>query len=119
MCINRKKTEYLCVGGREGDDEGELKMQGEKVPRVTEFRYLGSTVQVDGDSEIEVAKRIAAGWNSWRKVSGVLCHQKAPLSMKGKLYKVVVRPAMLYSTDSGGDAEDGEVGSCKNESAEI
>ena len=51
MRISRK-TEYLCVGGRE-DDEGELKMQGENVPRVTEFRYLGSTVQADGDSEIE------------------------------------------------------------------
>ena len=77
MHISRKKTEYFCVGGREEDDEGELKMQGEKVPRVTEFRYLGSTVQADGDSEIEVAKRIAAGWNSWRKVSGVLCDGKA------------------------------------------
>ena len=98
MRISRKKTEYLCVGGREEDNnEGELKMQGEKVPRVTEFRYLGSTVQVDG---IEVMKRIAAGWNSWRKVSGVLCDQKTPLSVKGKLHKVVVRLAMLYSTET-------------------
>ena len=101
MRISRKKTEYLCVGGREEEeDEGELKMQGEKVPRVTEFRYLGSTVQADGDSEIEVAKRIAAGWNSWRKVSGVLCDRKVPLSVKGKLHKVVVRPAMMYSTET-------------------
>ena len=46
-----------------------------------------------------MAKRIAAGWNSWRKVSGVLCDRKAPLSVKGKLHKVVVRPAMLYSTE--------------------
>ena len=73
MRISRKKTEYLCVGGREEEGEGELKMQGEKVSRVTEFRYLGYTVQADGDSEIKVAKRIAAGWNSWRKVLGVGC----------------------------------------------
>ena len=87
---------------------------------MTEFRYLGSTVQADGDSEIEVVKRIAAGWNSWRKVSGVLCDRKVPLSVKGKLHKVVVRPAMMYSTETGGDAEDGEeVGSCRNENAEI
>ena len=98
MRISRKKTEYLCVGGRD-DDEGELKMQGE-VSRVTEFRYLGSTVQADGDSEIQVAKRIAAGWNSWRKVLGVLCDRKAPLNVKGKLHKVVVRLAMLYSTET-------------------
>ena len=96
----QKETEYLCVGGREEEDEGELKMQGEKVPRVTEFRYLESTVQADGDSEIEVAKRIATGWNSWRKMSGVLCDQKMPLSMKGKLHKVVIRLAMLYNTET-------------------
>ena len=42
------------------------------MPRVTEFRYLGFTVQADGDSEIEVAKRIAAGWNSWLE-KGVGC----------------------------------------------
>ena len=98
MRISRKKTEYLCVGGR--DDENELKMQGERVPRVTEFRYLGSTVQADDDSEIEVANRKTAGWNSWRKMSGVLCDRKVPLSVKGKLHKVVVRPAMLYSTET-------------------
>ena len=78
----------------------ELKMQGVKVPRVTEFRYLGSTVQADGGNEIEVTKRIAAGWNSWRKVTGVLCDRKVPLSVKGKLHKVVVRPAMLYGTET-------------------
>ena len=57
-------------------------------------------MQADSDNTIDVAKRIAAGWNSWRKVSGVLCDRKAPLSVKGKLYKVVVRPAMLYSTET-------------------
>ena len=62
MRISRTKTEYLCMGG--GEEEDELKM-----PRVTEFRYLGSTMQADGGNEIEVTKRIAARWNSWRKVT--------------------------------------------------
>ena len=42
-------------------EEDELKIQGMKVLRVTEFRYLGSTVQADKSSKIEVMKRIAAG----------------------------------------------------------
>ena len=33
-------------------------------------------------------------------MSGVLCDRKVPLSVKGKLHKVVVRPAMLYSTET-------------------
>ena len=33
---------------------------------------------------------------SWRKVSGVLCNRKLSGKVKGKIYKSVVRPAMLY-----------------------
>ena len=57
-------------------------------------------MQADEGNEVEVTKRIAAGWNSLRKVTGVLCDRKVPLSLKGKLHKVVVRPAMLYGTET-------------------
>ena len=33
---------------------------------------------------------------SWRKVSGVLCDRKLSAKVKGKMYKSVVRPIMLY-----------------------
>ena len=41
--------------------------------RVQEFKHLGSTVQSDGALDKEVSKRIQAGWNAWRKMTGVLC----------------------------------------------
>ncbi|XP_047476069.1 uncharacterized protein LOC125029925 [Penaeus chinensis] len=37
--VNRKKTEYLCTGG--GEKEGSIKIQGEVVNRVKDFKYLG------------------------------------------------------------------------------
>ena len=40
MKVNRSKTEYLCVNG--GNIEI-VKMEDTKVPRVKEFKYLGST----------------------------------------------------------------------------
>ena len=64
------------------------------------FKYLGSTVQEDGGAEREVTKRIPAGWNSWRKVSGVLSDQKTPQKVKGKIYNTIVRPAMLYGLET-------------------
>ena len=33
-------------------------------------------------------------------MTGVLCDRKMALSVKGKLHKVVVRPAMLYGTET-------------------
>ena len=71
-------------------------MEDAKVPRVKEFKYLGSTVQESGGCEKEVKKRVQAGWNGCRRVSGVICDQKLPARVKGKVYSSVVRPAMMY-----------------------
>ncbi|KAK3527799.1 hypothetical protein QTP86_006780 [Hemibagrus guttatus] len=48
----------------------------------------------------EVKKRVQAGWNGWRKVSGVLCDRKISARIKGKVYRTVVRPAMLYGLET-------------------
>ena len=37
---------------------------------------------------------------SWSKVSGVLCDRKLSAKVKGKMYKSVVRPAMLYGMET-------------------
>ena len=37
---------------------------------------------------------------SWKKVSGVLCDRKLLARVKGKMYKIVVRPAMLYGMET-------------------
>ncbi|KAK3510464.1 hypothetical protein QTP70_008662 [Hemibagrus guttatus] len=94
MKVSRSKTEYMCVNEREGS--GTVRLQSEEVKKVQEFKYLGSTVQSNGECGKEVKKRVQAGWNGWRKVSGVLCDRKISARIKGKVYRTVVRPAMLY-----------------------
>ncbi|KAK3518340.1 hypothetical protein QTP86_018635, partial [Hemibagrus guttatus] len=98
MKVSRSKTEYMCVNEREGS--GTVRLQGEEVKKVQEFKYLGSTVQSNGECGTEVKKRVQAGWNGWRKVSGVLCDQNISARIKGKVYRTVVRPAMLYGLET-------------------
>ena len=95
--VSRSKTEYLRIGGV--DDGEELKLQGDKVKRTKNFKYLGLTVSNDGRCEEEV-RRIQAGWMSWRKVYGVLCDRKLSAKIKGKMYKSVVGPTMLYGMET-------------------
>ncbi|KAK3570513.1 hypothetical protein QTP86_020086 [Hemibagrus guttatus] len=45
--VSRSKTEYMCVNEREGS--GTVRLQGEEVTKVQEFKYLGSTVQSNGE----------------------------------------------------------------------
>ena len=98
MKVSRSKTEYLCING--GNDDETVKMEDTKVTRVKKFKYLGSTVQESGGCEREVKKRVQAGWNGWRKVSGVICDKRLPARVKGKVYSSVVRPAMVYGLET-------------------
>ncbi|KAK3559328.1 hypothetical protein QTP86_012756, partial [Hemibagrus guttatus] len=56
MKVSRSKTEYMCVNEREGS--GTVRLQGEEEKKVQEFKYLGSTVQSNGECGKEIKKRV-------------------------------------------------------------
>ena len=64
------------------------------------FTYLGSTLAEDGELDAEavaeVTHRVPSGWNNWKRVSGVLCDSRMNVKIKGKVYRTVVRPALMY-----------------------
>ena len=97
MKVNRRKTEYMCVIERQVN--GTVKMEGEEVAKVDDFKYLGSTLQSNGECGREVKNRAQAGWNGWRRMSGVVCDRRVPARVKGNVYRVAVRPAMLYGLE--------------------
>ena len=96
--VSWSKTENLKTGGV--SDGEELKLQGEPIKRVSFFKYLGSVVSSDGSCKEEVKRRIQSGWMGWRKVSRVLCDRKLSARVKGKMFKSVVRSAMLYGMET-------------------
>ncbi|XP_051781188.1 uncharacterized protein LOC127527216, partial [Erpetoichthys calabaricus] len=98
MKVSRNKTEYMCVNEREVS--GMVRMQGVELAKVDEFKYVISTVQSNGDCGREVRKRVQAGWNGWRRVSGVICDRWISAGVKGKVYRTVVRLAMLFGLET-------------------
>ena len=90
----------MCVCVNERQVNGTAKMEGEEVAKVEDFKYLGSTMQSNGECGREVKKRVQAGWNGWRRMSGVTCYRRVPAREKDNVYKVAVRPAMLYGLDT-------------------
>ena len=65
-----------------------------------DLKYMGSTVQSNGECGREVKKRVQAGWNGWRRMSGVICDRRVSARVKGKVYRVAVRQAMLYGLET-------------------
>ena len=94
--ISRKKMVYLPFYAQR---DYEVDMETTKIEKVEKFKYLGSIIMENGDLEEEVTHRVQ-GWNNWKKVSGVLCDRKIKARMKVRVYKTVVRPALMYENET-------------------
>ena len=41
-----------------------------------------------------------SGWKNWKKLSGVLCDRRMNVTIKGNVYRTVVRPALMYGAET-------------------
>jgi hypothetical protein len=78
---------------------GDIRLDGQVVPKKDTFYYLGSMLQKNSDINEDVSHRIKVGWLKWRQVSGVLCDPRMSLKLKVKFYMTTIRPAMLYGAE--------------------
>ena len=120
MTINGKQTIYLRFNGDGNlDGNSDINLQGENLERVNTFKYLGATLEENGDLDAEMTHRIQSGWKSWKRVSGILCDRRISLRIKGKVYKTVVRPTMMYGAGAIEEIPREEVGCGGNEYVKI
>ena len=101
MMVSRRKKQVIDLkcGQDNGHGRDAVKIRGEEPQRVHHFKYLGSGVEETGGMTREVTQRVSAAWRNWKRCSGVLCDRRMPVKLKGKVYKTVVRPALLYGAE--------------------
>jgi len=99
--LSRSKTKYLYCrfSADEGGIAGEVAIEEANIPRVERFKYLGSIIQENGEIDEDINHRIKVGWQKWKNTFGILCDRKIPLRLKGRVYRMVVRPALLYGAE--------------------
>jgi hypothetical protein len=98
--LNRSKTEYMkCDFSATTWEEGDVRLDGQVVPKKDIFCYLGSMLQKDEDIDEDLSHRIKVVLLKWCQVSGVLCDPRVPLKLKGKFYRTAIRPAILYGAE--------------------
>ena len=96
--INRKKTVYLRFIV---DGNSDINIQGEHLERMNTFKYLVATLSENGDLDTDMTHiDIQSGWKNWKRISGILCDRRIRFRVKGKVYKTVVRLAMMYGAET-------------------
>ena len=81
--LSRTKTEYMRYDfGGAAQEEGDVSLEGQAVPKKDTFRYLGQMLQRDEDIDTDVSHKIKAGWIKWRQASGILCDKRVPQKLK-------------------------------------
>jgi hypothetical protein len=80
-------------------EEGDVRLDGQVVPKKNTFRYLRSMLQKNENIDEDVSHRIKVSWLKWRQASDILCDPRVPLKLKGKFYMTTIQPAMLYGAE--------------------
>jgi hypothetical protein len=89
--LSRFKIEYMkCDFSATMQEEGDVRLECQVVPKKDTFRYLGLMLQKDGDIDENVSHIINVDWLKWHQASGVLCDPRVPLQLKDKFYRTVI-----------------------------
>jgi hypothetical protein len=96
--ISRSETEHLFCDFGGPSSFSNIALDGVPLPTGYDFRYLSSLVQNGDKIGRDVISRMNAVWMKWQQVSGTTCDRRMPLKLKGKIYKTIIRPIVLYGS---------------------
>ena len=101
MRISRPKTQFIDFkfGHDNGQGREPVQILGEELQRVHHVEYLGSSVEETGGMTTE-SSQSECSMRNWKRCSGVLYDRRLPMKLKGKVYKTVVSPALLYGAET-------------------
>ena len=94
--LNVSKTEYLESGVQ---SPGTICVDNIEIKKVLIARYLGSLISANGSLLPDVSSRISAGWLKWRELTSILCDKRLPIKLKSLVYKMCIRPVILYAAE--------------------
>ncbi|KFD61444.1 hypothetical protein M514_26340 [Trichuris suis] len=93
--LNLRKTEYMEFGSQ---TPGTISVH-EPLTKALTLKYLGNYLSSEGGVTTDVSAKMQSAWQKWKTLTGVLCDKKLPRKLKSKVYRTVIRPAVLYGSE--------------------
>ncbi len=98
MKINVGKTEVMMVARQK--EEVEIRLDGEMLKLVEEFKYLGVKVDENFQIEKEIANRIQKYTNNLRILYPLMKEKVIPKKVKTTIYQTILRPVLTYGSET-------------------
>ena len=100
LVINQNKTKYMRPTRTQTyGKEIEIETEGMKIEEVKNVKYLGTTVTKDNLIEEEIKERIANGNRAFFANKKIFQSKLKSKKSKIKLYKVLIRPVVVYGSE--------------------
>ena len=95
--VNVDKTEIMVSAKRGREEITEVEdAHHNSLKQVERFKYLGGIITKEGGTE----GWIESGWAKWNEVSCVVLDRKMLRRLKLKIYNTVVRPVIMYGSET-------------------
>lgn len=96
--INVAKTKMMVISRHQYNTH--LNINGENIERVTNFTYLGASLNELWDCDEEVKRRIGRAKTTFFKLKNLLLHRNMPLHTRIRVIQSYVWPVMLYGAET-------------------
>lgn len=99
MEVSSEKSKIL-VNSRTHQTPTNIRMNGQRLEEVDNFKYLGSSLSKDGSSSIEVKGRLGLAMSAMTRLNIIWKSNAICFPVKLKLYKTLVVSICLYGCES-------------------
>lgn len=97
--INTTKTKWMVVG-KINIPQRQIWIDREEVERVDHFKYLGSWLNTNADSDEEIKTRIEISRKAFRTWKPVLCNRNLSMQLRKRVLRCYVWSVLLYGCET-------------------
>ena len=76
--LKMNKSETKLMFNNKTKPNHKIKVEGQELESVQTYVYLGQLFSLDGDSEVEIKRRISIAWSQFGKLGSYLLNTKFP-----------------------------------------
>ena len=99
--MNAKKTKTMVLSKQpDSDKKVDIKIEGESLEQVKQFKYLGTQVTEDAKSEVELNSRIGAAKTKFSMMSTILTSKQLSIALKVRVLGCYVFSVFSYGSEA-------------------